>query len=115
MIINHRTSSSRHEPVPDDDRSDNLGNVTPADESLFAMYQPVYLNYDLANPFDRTNIAICIRKLIDRCEDYMALVERLYRRGLMDRDGYIERTNETAWDLHQHRSALNRLGEIGRY
>jgi len=116
MIVNHRTSSLRHVPAPDDDRHDNLKDVTPADESLFAMYQPVYRAvYDLTNPFDRTNISIWIRKFIAKCEDEMVRVERLFRVGLISRPDYLERTDELAWDLQQHHAALSRLGEIGRY
>jgi hypothetical protein len=111
----HFSGPSRPVPAQGGDRRDNLGDVTPADESLFAIYQPVHRRCVLTNPFDRTNIAICIRRISDKCEDYMALVERLYRGGLMDRDSYIERTNETAWDLLLHRTALSRLGEIGAY
>ena len=111
----HFSGPSRPVPAQGGDRRDNLGDVTPADESLFAIYQPVHRHCDLAIGFDRTYLAICIHRLIDPAKDYIALVERLYRSGLMDRDSYIERTNETAWDLLLHRTALSRLGEIGSY
>lgn len=117
IVSSHRTSSSRHVTATDAGREHNLCEITAADHALFAIYQPSNGSaYDIANPFGRTSLAaLAIRPMIDKCEDYMALVERLYRRGLMDRDSYIERTNETAWNLLLHRTALSRLGEIGRY
>jgi hypothetical protein len=138
LVVTHRTSPSRPGPyrhvgeAPTSPRSEQSVNKPPAstsdygglpernfcaaDEALFAIYQPVSRPaYDLSNPFDRTNISMWIRKFIDKCEDEMVRVERLYRVGLIDRPDYIERTDELAQDLLLHRTAFNRLRDIGRY
>lgn len=93
-----------------------LAEVTSGDEVLFAPYQPIYRPaYDLSCQFGRTNISMWIRRFITKCENEMVRVEQLFRANLMDRADYIERTDELARDLQQHRAAMFRLGEIGRY
>lgn len=116
MIIGHRTSSLRHGPAQDGGRDHNLRDITDTDHAIFAIYQPSNgAPYDLANPFDRTNISRHIRKAIDSRADYICLIERLYRANLMAREYYLERTETAAAQLQRHRASLNRLGEIGRY
>ena len=84
-----------------------------ADEALFAPYQPIYRPpYDLTNPFDRTNIGIVIRSHAERCEDYLALIGRLRRTGVMGADDFLQRANETILSLRKHRQALARLYDI---
>lgn len=84
------------------------------DRLLFAPYQPYHgPAYDTGNPFDRTNLALRIRRAIDSREDFIALNERLYRRGDKCSAYYLQDAREALADLRRHRRALFRLNEIG--
>ena len=90
-------------------------NIVPTTEAVLALYQPTSGPlYDLENPFDRTNMALRIRRAIDNREDRITATRSLYEMGLITGAEYIERTDEAAAQLRRHRRALFRLNEIGR-
>ena len=90
-------------------------NIVPTTEAILALYQPASgPPYDLENPFDRTNMALRIRRAIDNREDRITATRSLYEMGLITGAEYIERTDEAAAQLRRHRRALFRLNEIGR-
>lgn len=83
------------------------------DADLFAPYQPAQgRQYDLSNPFDRTSLMLRVRKYLDKCNDYIALVTRLRARGSVTIAYHREAVRETLETWKQHANALSRLEEI---
>lgn len=98
-----------------DDRNAVERNNISATVAFFAPYQPPHRTpYDIGNCFDRTNLALIIRRHIDRAEDYIALARRLHSAGLMNNEDFAQRVGERCAHLREHRNALFRLNELGR-
>jgi len=89
-------------------------NFVAENEEIFAPYQPLNGRpYDPSNTFDRTNLALRIRRCIDSRQDYICLIERLYRGKLMPKRDYLGHTAEAAIQLQRHRRALFLLDSLG--
>lgn len=132
MVFGHTARVLRYTRIPDggatpesvnmnnsstsDDDHLTERNFVAEDEEIFAPYQPLNGRpYDLGNPFDRTNLALRIRRCIDSRQDYICLIERLYRAKLMPKRDYLGHTAEAAIQLQRHRKALFLLASLGSY
>lgn len=129
-MLSHSTSPSQHCPVSSADNHSSVApenasstvdddclterNFVAEDEEIFAPYQPLNGRpYDPSNTFDRTNLALRIMRCIDSRQDYICLIERLYRAKLMPKRDYIGHTAEAAIQLQRHRKALFLLRSLG--
>jgi hypothetical protein len=116
--VDHQKAVSAPENIAStvDDICFTERNFLAEDAEIFAPYQPLNGRlYDLGNPFDRTNLALRIRRCIDSRQDYICLIERLYRAKLMPKRDYLGHTAEAAIQLQRHRKALFLLASLGSY
>ena len=85
-----------------------------SDEEILSVYQPAHGRpYDLANPFDRTNLELRILRCIAQRNDFLSLNDRLFQRGSKISCEFVRDRARALAQLSQHARALKRLRQIG--